>query len=121
MNDIKTVHVERILNFTKHTVTFLMPNGNTLVIPNSGVVRLANSRVIVERVVYEGQEIRVNKVSFGNAVGLPPEREGTIIIVSTLTAKAFKDRNDIYVVDEPVREGKNILGCRALAKGNEVT
>lgn len=120
-NNIRKVGVERILNFTRHTINLLLPNDTTITIPMDGMIRVANSREVVEKLLFKDNEIKVNKTTFGNAIGLPPEREGTIIIVSTLAAKALKDRDDIYVIDEPVREGQLVLGCRALAKGSEVS
>lgn len=61
--------------------------------------------------------IPVNRVFYGNPVGLPEPKTDTIYIVSALTAKAAPNREDLYIVDDSVRdESGRIIGCRALAQ-----
>jgi len=46
----------------------------------------------------------------------PEPQEGTIFIVSALTAQAVPDRQDVFIVDDAVRDDQGrIIGARALA------
>ena len=64
-----------------------------------------------------GEEVRINKTELGGVVGLPEEKEDTIIIVSAIVGEALRgQRDDIYCVDEPIRVNNRVVGCRSLAK-----
>jgi hypothetical protein len=98
-----------ILNLTPHEITLC---GKKL--PSSGVARVAQTT----QQVAEINGIPVNKLSFGQVMGLPEERKDTIYIVSRIVAEAVKgQRNDVFIVDKTVRnEQGQIVGCEALAK-----
>ncbi|ARF70806.1 hypothetical protein B7C51_25050 (plasmid) [Paenibacillus larvae subsp. pulvifaciens] len=82
-------------------------------IPSSGNARVKQKRVPLGEV----NGIPVCKTAFGEVEGLPEPQDGIVYIVSALTAQAAKDRNDLYVPDEQVRDSEGrIIGCRALAK-----
>jgi hypothetical protein len=60
--------------------------------------------------------IPVNKSKFGEVENLPEPQEGTIYIVSALTAQAVPERKDVYITDDAVRDEQGrVIGCRALA------
>jgi hypothetical protein len=49
--------------------------------------------------------------------GLPAPKEGTVYVVSFLTARAVPDREDVYFPGEALRDdGGNIIGCVGLAR-----
>ena len=60
--------------------------------------------------------IPVNLSVFGEISGLPAPVEGTVYVVSRIVAEACKNRDDLLIVDDTVRdEDGRIIGCRALA------
>ena len=55
--------------------------------------------------------------SFNEVEGLPEPQENTIYIVSALVAGAAKDRDDLVIPNDIVRDDKgNIIGCKNLAR-----
>lgn len=105
----------KILNYTLHPITILTDQG-AVNIDSHGQARCSTRRELVEYIDFEGVKVKINKTIFGEA-GLPPEREDTLIIVSAIVANVMRDkgREDLLVVDSPVREGGRIVGCRALS------
>jgi len=101
-------------------VTLITPNGRVQ-IPRNGTARSSTTRRIVDYVDFAGVQVPVNETTFGNVEGLPRESDDTIIIVSGITASALKGkRNDLYMVDEPVRDNNGkIIGCRSLATNTQ--
>ena len=54
---------------------------------------------------------------FGAVEGLPDPEEGVVWIVSRVVAEAAKERDDLLVTDDAVRDDQGrIIGCRALAR-----
>jgi len=106
----------KILNYTLHDIS-IITNKGVIQIPRHGTARCSTTRKLIEYLEVEGTRVPVNKTVFGVIAGLPEETEGTILIVSAIAANSLrKTRNDIYVVDEPVRSNGIIVGCKALAK-----
>ena len=53
----------------------------------------------------------------GAVEGLPEERDDTLIIVSSLVAQAARDRSDLVIPNEAVRDEKGqIVGCKSLGR-----
>lgn len=104
---------DKIINATPHAIN-IMDNGNNVIqtLEPSGIC----PRCSVEReTVNSINGIPVNRSVFGDVVGLPDYKEGTIYIVSRVVAEAAK-RPDLYIVDDAVRDDAGrIIGCRALA------
>lgn len=106
--------IMRIINLTPHSITFVDTTGNTIltVEPSGQVARCAVNREKVGDI----NGIPVNKSRFGNVENLPEPQEGTIYIVSALTAQAVPEREDVFITDDAVRDEQGrIIGCRALA------
>ena len=108
-----------IINLTPHAL-FLMPAGPTgpvVTIPPSGLVaRCVTSRVQVDTITVDGVTIPVNRTQFGEVTGLPDPQPDTIYVVSALVAQAVPDRQDVFIVDDAVRDEQGrIIGARALA------
>ena len=104
----------RIINLTPHSITFYDNAGSTvLTVEPSG--KVARCSVVREKVgTIAG--IPVNRSRFGKVENFPDPEEGTIYIVSALTAQAVPDRPDVYITDDAVRDEQGrIIGCRALA------
>lgn len=103
-----------IINLTPHAITFLDGNNSVLatIEPSGVVARASQTR---ER-VSEVNGIPVNQCSYGAVTGLPDPQPETIYLVSALTAQACRNRSDVFIVDDAVRnESGQIIGCRAIA------
>jgi len=110
----------KIVNLTPHPLNLMPegPEGPVVTIPPSGqVARCAVDRVQVDTVTVDGISIPVNQTRFGKVENLPEPQEGTIFIVSALTAQAVPEREDVFITDDAVRDEQGrIIGCRALAR-----
>jgi len=108
-----------IVNLTPHAITMMPagPAGPVVTILPSGIVaRCATSRVQVDTVTVDGIVIPVNRTQFGAVTGLPDPQPDTIYIVSAVVAQAVPDRQDVFIVDDAVRDEQGrIIGARALA------
>ena len=108
-----------IVNLTPHALNLMPegPDGPVVTIPPSGqVARCAVDRVQVDTVTVDGISVPVNQTWLGEVSDLPEPQEGTIFIVSALTAQAVPERQDVYITDDAVRDDAGrIVGCRALA------
>lgn len=108
-----------IRNLTPHAIHVLGEDSQVvLTLPASGVVaRAATSRSCVGTVDVDGVAVPVNATSFGEVTGLPDPQPGVAFVVSTITAQAVRDRDDVFIVDDSVRDADGrIIGCRALAR-----
>jgi len=58
----------------------------------------------------------VNQTRFGEVFDLPDPQPDTIFVVSALVAQAVPERQDVFIVDDAVRDDQGrIIGARALA------
>ena len=109
----------RIVNLTPHALNLMPagPTGPVVTIPPSGqVARCATSRVQVDTITVDGIVVPVNQTRFGEVSDLPDPQPDTIFVVSALVAQAVPDRQDVFIVDDAVRDEQGrIIGCRALA------
>jgi len=104
----------RIVNLTPHSIIFVDDAGNAVltVEPSGQVARCSVTREKIGDI----NGIPVNKSRFGKVENLPEPEEGTIYIVSALTAQAVPEREDVFITDDAVRDEQGrIIGCRALA------
>ena len=133
--------VDEIVNTTPHDITLVMSSWND---PYEVTLPAAEKPARVEMTREKSKEIAlwqhcawgqsnvfqgsvpegawmttipVNKVSCGKVYNLPSPREGTIYIVSRTVAENAKGRNDLYIVDETIRDDKGrIIGAKSLAQ-----
>lgn len=103
----------KIVNLTPHEITFCTATGTVLrTIPASGTVARVEKTVIK---VGEIDGVSVYNTFYSNVSGLPEPQKGTVFIVSSLTAEAITDRDDVYVPSISVRdENGKILGCQGI-------
>jgi hypothetical protein len=108
-----------IVNLTPHALNLMPegPDGPVVTIPPSGqVARCAVDRVQVDTVTVDGISVPVNQTWFGEVSDLPEPQPDTIFVVSTLVAQAVPDYQDVFIVDDVVRDEQGrIIGARALA------
>lgn len=105
----------KIINLTPHAITFLDGNNSVLatIEPSGTIARASQTREAVGEV----NGIVVNQCSYGAVTGLPDPQDGTIYLVSALTAQACRDRSDVFITDDAVRDDAGrIIGCRAIAR-----
>lgn len=103
----------KIINLTPHTINLYRNGEMVLAIPSSGVARVNVTSQTVGEV--NGFPIRQN--AYGEVVGLPEPEEGTVYIVSALVAQAAKNRADLLIVDDTLRNSEGqIIGCRGFAR-----
>jgi len=103
-----------IVNLTPHPITFMLKDKMDITIPPSGTVARLTART---RLIEYIQNIPVTKTEFIDIEGLPEKTKDTIYIVSSLVAQACRDRDDIYIPNESVRNDLGqIIGCRSLGK-----
>lgn len=106
----------KLINLTPHEIVVYREEKIFLSIPSSGFVR-ANE---VSKLAGNINGIPVKSVSYGAVQGMPEPVEGTIYVVSQITAAALKQQNrteDIYIVTDAVRDEENkIIGCRSFAQ-----
>jgi hypothetical protein len=103
----------KIVNLTPHAINILTENHAMAIIASGEIARCKTER----KVIGDIDGIPVTSTVFGEVEGLPEPQEGTIYIVSSLVAQACRDRNDVFIPDDTVRddEGK-IIGCRSLGR-----
>lgn len=108
-------HVE-IVNLTPHAITLVGCglNGADLVILPSGIVARASAKTV--RCGDLGI-IPVTTTEYGEVKNLPDPEEGTIYIVSSLVAQRCRNRDDVFIPNESVRDSEGrIIGCKSLGK-----
>lgn len=107
-------------NFTPHTINVYSPDGEKQLfsIVSSGVARAAEFHETVDTLSRDGFNVPVDRVSYGEVDGLPPEKDGVYHIVSLITALQCRDsRNDLLIVSGTVRdEHGRIIGCTGFAR-----
>ena len=107
----------KIVNLTPHALNFLdAENHVALTVPSSGVARAAQRRESIGTIDADGVTLPVTRSVFGAVEGLPAEKDDVIYVVSALTAQAVPEREDVFIVDDSVRdENGRIIGVRGLA------
>jgi hypothetical protein len=97
----------KIVNLTPHPLVLV---GRT--IESSGIARCEQ----VDREIGDVDGIPVVRSHFGAVGGLPEPEYGTIYVVSSITAAAVPEREDVFVPARPVRDEQGrIVGSMALA------
>lgn len=107
----------KIINLTPHPINFLgADNRVILTVPSSGVARASQCRETIGWVELDGMTLPVTRSKFGAVGGLPAEKDDVIYVVSAITAQAVPEREDVFIVDDSVRdENGRIIGVRGLA------
>lgn len=104
---------KKIINLTPHTVNILIGDKQINIEPSGTVARCDVERTTVGSI--NGIPLTQNR--FGKVTGLPEPQKDTVYIVSALVANACKERDDLVIPDETVRDGQGrIIGCRSLAR-----
>lgn len=78
-----------IINCTPHAIQL---NGGTTFLPSGNISRVSSKHVVKGAI----NGIPFYEVQFGEVIGLPDEKDGTLYIVSSIVASATK-RKDVIV------------------------
>lgn len=107
----------RIVNLTPHTVNIVTADGAPLTVAPSGQVARVSQSL---RQVGQWDSIPLVQGTFGEVVGLPPQEDGVLLIVSALVRAALPARVDLASPAELVRDAEGrVIGCRALEVNGE--
>ena len=108
--------ITKVYNLTPHNLNIIDSDGNVTVVSASGAIaRVGTTEVLVGRLgKINVVQRHFNDVDWG--FDMPQMKKDTVYIVSSLVASAIKDRHDILVPGNLVRnnEGQPI-GCQGLA------
>jgi hypothetical protein len=108
----------RLINLTPHPVNLLL-EGRTITVPPEGVVARVREEILPDTgiVLDGGVEIPVVRKVLREVVGLPEPSEGVFFIVSLAVAQAARDREDLLIPDDFVRDEEGrIVGARRLSR-----
>lgn len=111
----------KLINCTPHDINVMDDDNNIiLTIPTSGtLIRVSQSTIPDGSMNVNGVEIPVTSNTYGDVVGLPPQQDDVILIVSAMVANA-SNRSDLALVNESVRDDKGrIIGCKSLSFPNK--
>lgn len=115
LRGLHTQEAVNIVNLTPHTIN-IMPDGtdgDVTSIPSSGEARATTTREHYGTI----NGIQVYRTRFGAVQGLPKPQKDTIYIVSSITAQAVPEREDVFIPDDIVRDEQGrVIGCRALGR-----
>ena len=102
------------VNLTPHDVTIAISEEERLTIPFSGCIARVS---LVQENLSPIAGIPVIRSTFGQVEGLPSPVEGTVYIVSAMTASAVGGRGDLYTPGDLVRDDEGqVIGCKGLKK-----
>lgn len=106
----------KIVNLTPHELNFITEAGNTTIPPSMIVARVVVERETPWTVTIDGVDVPLYRTRYGKITGLPDPQPDTLYVVSSLVAAAARDRNDLVVPDNLVRDEQGrVVGARGLA------
>lgn len=114
---------KNIINLTPHAINIILETEKTITIEPSGTIARCKTNTVLDGSVgyVENDQlidmIPITKTEFGEVKNLPEPIPYVIFIVSSLVAQACKDRNDIFIPNDTVRnEAGQIIGCKSLGR-----
>lgn len=111
----------KILNCTPHDINIMDSDNNIILTVSSSntLIRVSQTTTDAGSLSIEGIDIPITDNTFGDVIGLPPQQDDTILIVSAMVANACKTRTDLALVNQAVRDEKGrIIGCKSLSFPN---
>lgn len=98
-----------IRNLTPHSVTV----AGITIEPSGIVARVSAATADAGSVDFNGTTIPLTTTVYGEVQNLPAQRDDTLLIVSSLVAARCKDRTDVFIPNEPIRDAEGrIVGCQ---------
>lgn len=103
----------KIINLTPHAVTV----AGITIEPSGIVARVSATTADAGSVDFNGTSIPLTTTVYGEVQGLPDQRDDTLLIVSSMVAARCKDRTDVFIPNEPIRDAEGrIIGCKSLGR-----
>ena len=107
----------QIVNLTPHSINFIVDDHKVTIAPSGSLARVSSQTATTGSLSYGDVKIPVTETVYGAVEGLPAPKEDTIYIVSSLVASRCKDRRDVFIPNESVRDAQGrIIGCRSLGR-----
>ncbi len=102
-----------LVNLCQHSINLLHGDTPVTIEPSGKVARCERQQVQIGTV----NGIPIFTVKMGAVENLPDPVEGTVYIVSKITAEGAPDRTDLLITNEVVRdeEGRPV-GCKSFSK-----
>ena len=108
-----SVNLIEFINLTPHNVNVVREGEIILVIEPSGTIARCKQET---KEIGMLANIPITETVFGEVENLPAPKENTYFIVSRLVLSACKDRKDLLVPNELVRDEEgNIIGCSSFS------
>lgn len=104
----------KIINCTPHPINIIGDNNEVIAsFPKGDIIpRLTQKTVQVGGI----NGIPLTSTNFSETQNMPRKLDGVVYIVSRLVLEDNRDRNDLLVPNEIVRDDDgNIIGCRSLS------
>ena len=99
-------------NLTPHPIRLPRPDGSTIDLPTSGQVPRVS---LTAQPAGELDGVLVTCTVAGEIEGLPAPEAGTYLVVSRVVADAARDRSDLLVPGDLVRDDQGrVIGARRL-------
>jgi hypothetical protein len=101
-----------IINLTPHPLVLETEN-STITIESSGIARCKAIETEADHI----DGVPIVTTQFGAVTGLPDPAPDVVYVVSSITAQAVPDRQDVFVPARLVRDDKGrIVACRAFGR-----
>ena len=100
--------MKKLINLTRHDVLLKQLGLESLFARSGSVARITESS---DYVVRDG--LLFKEISNQKLIGLPPENEGDIYIVSRVVAEHVR-RSDLVFPDDLIIENGQVMGCKSL-------
>jgi hypothetical protein len=114
----------QMINLTPHALNIKKADGQVLTIEPSGNVARVNNKMILDGWLWaQGPDrpqdgIEIFYSEYGDIDGLPPQKEGTIYIVSGMVLAAVNGtitRPDVFAPGRLIRDEEGrVIGCQGL-------
>ena len=105
-----------LVNLTPHVLNLVTGSGTVTVPPSGTVARVAVTRKPAGTVTVDGVQVPLYRTTYGAVEGLPDPAPDTLYVVSAVVAAAARDRDDLVVPDDLVRDEQGrVVGARGLA------
>ena len=99
-----------VVNLTPHSINIV---GGPTFEPSGQVARISSTNENAGELIINGESVPLITQEFGEVIGLPEEKEGTMFIVSGLIF-ANSERKDLLVPGEQVRDEQGrVIGCKS--------
>ena len=110
IKDFATNKNVEVVNLTPHAINIV---GGPTFEPSGEVARISSTNESAGELQVNGESIPLITQQFGEVIGLPQEKEGTLFIVSGLIF-ANSEREDLLVPGEQVRDDAGrVIGCKS--------